>query len=104
MINNMSLKTISLEDSTGSGQISGGWLYESSNGYVHILQRQDNTTIIFDINSDKLASKYQPLISSTNKLDSSLISGFGSTTMLSNFFVYEFKYRAGYEFKYIFRK
>ena len=48
MINNMSLKTISLKNSTSSGQISGGILYENQNGYLNILQSQDNSNIIFD--------------------------------------------------------
>ena len=60
MINNMSLKTISLKDSTTPGQFSGGVLYENGNGYLNILRSQDNTNIIFDVNSDKLASNYQP--------------------------------------------
>ena len=80
MINNMSLKTISLKNSTSNGQISGGILYENQNGYLNILQSQDNTNIIFDFNSDKLVSNYQPLISSTNKLPASYIAGLSSAT------------------------
>ena len=63
MINSMSLKTISLKNSTSNGQISGGMLYENENGYINILQSQDNTNIIFNFNSDKLASNYQTKIS-----------------------------------------
>ena len=66
MINNMSLKTISLKKSTSSGQLSGCVLCENENGYLNILQSQDNTNITFDFNSTKLSSTVQPLISSTN--------------------------------------
>jgi len=102
MINNMTLQNISLKNSTSNGQIGGGLLYESGNEYLQILQSQDNSNIIFDFNSTKLSSIYQPLININNKLDSSLISGLinGSTTMLS-FFVYEFKYRSRYVIKYL---
>jgi hypothetical protein len=73
MINNMSLKTISLKNSTRSGQISGGMLYENENGYLNILQYQDNTNIIFDVTSTKL-STFQPFISDTNKISSDFVN------------------------------
>ena len=74
MINNMSLKTISLKNSTSSGQISGGMLYENENGYLNILQSSDNTNIIFDFNRDQLVANYQPLLSATNKLNSDFVN------------------------------
>jgi hypothetical protein len=85
MINNTSLKTISLKNSTSIGQISGGILYENQNGYLNILQSSDNSNIIFDFNSDKLVSNYQPLLSSTNKLNSDYVNVNGIT--LSNSFL-----------------
>jgi hypothetical protein len=75
---NSSLKTISLKDSTSSGQLGSGQLYESGNQYLNILQSQDNTNIIFDFNNTKLSSIYQPLLSSTNKLSSDFITGLNS--------------------------
>ena len=48
-------------------------LYENENWYLNILHSSDNTDILFGFNSTKLSSTVQPLISSTNKLDSSLI-------------------------------
>ena len=62
-----------MKNSTGSGQISGGWLYESGNVYLNILQSQDNPNIIFDFTSDKLASTYQTKISVANKLSSDFV-------------------------------
>ena len=48
-------------------------LYENENGYLNILQSQDNTNIIFDFNSDKLASNYQTKISLGNKINTDYI-------------------------------
>ena len=70
----MVLKTISLKNSTSNGQIRGGMLCENENGYLNSIQSQDNTNIIFDFTNDKLASTYQPLWSSANKLSSDFVN------------------------------
>jgi outer membrane protein OmpA-like peptidoglycan-associated protein len=85
MVGNTSLQTISLKNSTSIAQITGGNLYENQNGYLNILQSQDNSNIIFDFNSDKLVSNYQPLLSSTNKLNSDFVNVNGIT--LTNYFL-----------------
>ena len=46
---------------------------KNENVYLNILQSSDNTNISFDFNSDTLASAYQPLLSSTNKLSSDFV-------------------------------
>ena len=48
-------------------------LYENENGYLNILQSQDNTNIIFDFNNDKLASTYQTKISLGNTINNDYI-------------------------------
>ena len=63
-----------MKNSTSSGHISGGMLYENENGYLNILQSSDNTNIIFDFTSDKLVANYQPLLSATNKLNNEFVN------------------------------
>ena len=73
LLNNTTLKTISLANSSSSGQITCGILH--TNNYLSLFESQDGKNIILDFNSNNLnVSNYQPLISNTNKISSDFVN------------------------------
>ena len=70
LLNNTTLKTISLASSSSSGQITGGVLHTLN--YLSLFESQDGSHIILDFNSKYV--KYQHIISNTNKLSSGIVN------------------------------